>query len=72
LFFSNSISALSSLIALTNTGTNASPLYFKCSGCSLSIITGLSPSSASMSCALKPYLTSPCGVSFSLDFLRLK
>ena len=70
MFFSNSISAFNSFIALTNTGTNASPLYFSLSGCSLSIIIGLSPSSARISCALKPYLTSPWGVSSSLDFLN--
>ena len=70
MFSKVSILALSSFIALTNTGTKCSPLYFKWSGCSSSIITGLSPSSARISCALNPYLTSPCGVSSSLDFLN--
>ena len=38
---------------------------------SLSIITGLSPSKAKISCALNPYLALPWGVSPSLDFLKL-
>jgi len=44
---------------------------FNNSSSSLSIITGLSPSNAIMSCAPNPYLTSPCGVSLSLDVLNL-
>jgi hypothetical protein len=60
------------LTALTNIGTKCSPLYFKLSGLLLSIITGLSPSNASISCALNPYLVEPDGVSSSLDFLNLK
>ena len=71
MFFSNSISALSSLIALTNTGTKFALVNFKFSTSSLSIIIGLSPSNSNSSCALNPYLALPLGVASYLDFLKL-
>ena len=65
-------SAESSLIAFTRTGTKCSPLYFKCSSCSLSMITLSEPSNSRMSWAINPYLCWPDFSSVSLDFLNQK
>ena len=64
--------AVSSLIAFTRTGTKCSPLYLRCSSCSLSMITLLDPSNSRISWAINPYLCWPVFSSVSLDFLNQK